>query len=114
MERVVNTFVQYKDTSSRERIKKTKQFDHQTNISKIKSWISTWWKRDHAFDLEIKDEEGKFVDFDDDYIIEYEPFHVSELTHPTISISSVVELRIVDMDGKIFILILIFFSFVYK
>jgi hypothetical protein len=111
MDRVVNTFIQYKDMGGRERIRKTKRFNPETNLSDIKNWILTWWTRGRSFDLEIKDQHGKFVDLYEGYIDEYKPFDVAESTQPTTSTSLEIELRIVDMNGKILILILIFFTY---
>jgi len=108
MKNTVDTLVQYTDSSGRDRLKKTK-FNHQTNLSDVQKWISGWRTGTGTFELQIKDSHGRFVDFDDGYINDFRPFGVSEPTQPSTATSLEIELRIVDTDGKIFILSLSFF-----
>lgn len=99
MARAVHTYVEYTDTSGRPRTKKYPKFDHQTKLSDIQNWILEWWKGSHTFELEIKDPNGKFVDFDDEYLNQFKPFATIE-SPETSSTHLQVELRIIDNDGK--------------
>ena len=110
MKNVVDTCVQYRDLSGQPRTKTTRKFDHQTNLSIIKNWISGWWKGNRTFDLEIQDQHGGFVDFDDEYNDEYKPYNILlESIQPPESSHRPIKLRIVSTDGKILLFILTFF-----
>nr|ACD54629.1 unknown [Adineta vaga] len=80
VETTVHALFQYVDLNGRDRTKKTNQFNYQTRLDNILHWILTWWKGRTISHIEIKDTSNHFVDFDEEYIKEQNPFFVSEST----------------------------------
>jgi hypothetical protein len=112
MEKTTHTLVRYTDLDGRERTKKTNQFGPRTHSVDITEWISSRWEKTCKIDIEIKDPDSGFVDFDDRYNAQYNPFDISKSTQASSSNSLVVELRIIEIRGKISELIIII-SLVY-
>ncbi len=105
----IDTLVRYKDSSGRERTKLTNRFRPHTQLTDINNWILSWWDNRRTYYILIKAKNGRYVDLDDNYIKDYEPFAAWDDTQSTTSESPVVDLQIIDNTGKIFALILIFF-----
>jgi hypothetical protein len=112
MEKTTHTLVRYTDLDGRERTKKTNQFGPRTHLVDITKWILSWWEKMCKIDIEINDPESGFVDFDDPYIAQYNPFDISKPIQARSSNLLVVELRIIEIRGKISELIIII-SLVY-
>ncbi|CAM4845991.1 unnamed protein product, partial [Rotaria magnacalcarata] len=89
-----DTLARYKDSSGRDRLKVTKRFGIDTRFNDVNKWITLWWKVSCDYDIQIKDRHGRFVDFDQEYIEEYNPFDVSQST--TLA-SPLIELQIVSI-----------------
>ena len=98
------------------RTKITQIFKDGDSFETIFKWIAQWRKHD-SFSIEIKDQDDEFVDFDEDYLTDFKPYHVDERTdecrvQPTTSTPPVVELRLQDSPSKIASLNVDFFLFV--
>lgn len=93
----IEVFIEYKDASGTSRTKSTKRFNHQTKLSDIKKWIWSWRKVNSEYDLVIRDQHNRYVDFDDGYIEEYKPFDTAESPPPALEL---IELRIIEEKSK--------------
>jgi hypothetical protein len=107
MEKRTHTLVRYTDSDGRKRTRKTNQFGPRTHLVDITKWILLWWGKTCKIDIEINDPDSGFVDFDDPYITQYNPFDISKSAQASSSNLLVVELRIIQIRGKISELIII-------
>ncbi|CAM4799704.1 unnamed protein product [Rotaria magnacalcarata] len=75
----LTTKIRYTNSDGTLCTKTTRRFHATTLYGEILTWIAEWWGH-RKFYIEIKDEFGEFVDFDQIYFDEFHPYRVDRQT----------------------------------